>query len=67
MLTEPFTKEQKAAWDHLRARKAECDEIIAEHGQTLRDEPNCEYADVLRDEIGYERNLRKIICRVIKD
>jgi len=34
---------------------------------TPRDEPNCEYADVLRDEIRHEKKLRKIIGRVIKD
>ncbi len=66
-ITGPFTKEQKAAWDRLRARKAECDEIIAEHEQTLRNEPNCEYAEFLRDEIRHEKKLRKIIGRVIKD
>jgi hypothetical protein len=63
----PLTKEEKTTWDKMRARKAECIEIIAEHEQTLRDEPDCEYANVLRDEIRHERRLREIIGRVIKD
>jgi hypothetical protein len=63
----PFTKEEKRTWDKLRARKTECDEIIAEHEQTLRDEPTCEYARFLRDEIRHERHLRQIIGKVIKD
>src|SRR5665213_2370784 len=54
----PFTKEEKAKWDRLRARKAECNEIIAEHEKTLRDEPNCEYSEILHDEIRYERRIR---------
>jgi hypothetical protein len=63
----PFTKEEKAKWDRLRTRKAECTEIIAEHEQTLRDEPDCDYATVLRDEIKHERKMRDIIARAIKD
>jgi hypothetical protein len=63
----PFTKEEKAVWDRMRARKAECDEAIAEYQKTLRDEPTCEYADALRDEIRHERRIREIITRVIKD
>ena len=66
-LTGPFTKEEKVNWDKMRARKAECDESIAEHEQTLHDDPDCEHASVLRDEIRYERQIRKIIARVIKD
>jgi hypothetical protein len=62
-----FTKEEKAIWDHVRGRKAECIEIIAEHEQTLRDDPNCEYADILRDEIKHERKLLGHIRTVIKD
>jgi hypothetical protein len=63
----PFTKKEKMKWDKLRARKIECTEVIADHEQTLRDEPNCAYADVLRDEIRHERHLSEIIGRVIKD
>jgi hypothetical protein len=51
----------------MRARKAECDEIIAEYQKTLRDEPDCEYASALHDEIRHERQIREIITRVIKD
>jgi hypothetical protein len=40
---------------------------IAEHQQTLRDDPDCEYADVVRDEIRYEQELLEKIGRVIKD
>ena len=66
-ITGPITKEDKAIWDHVRGRKAECIEIIAEHEQTLRDDPNCEYADILRDEIKHERKLLEHIRTVIKD
>jgi hypothetical protein len=63
----PLTKEEKTKWDRLRARKIECTQVIAEHKQTLREEPDCEYANVLRDEISHERCLREIIGRVIMD
>ena len=51
----------------LARRKAECIEIIAEHDQALRDDPNCDYADILRDEIKHERKLLEHIRTVIKD
>jgi len=63
----PFTKEQKAAWDHLRERKAECIAAIADYEQQLRDDPNCVGAAFLRQEVDYERKLLKQISTVIKD
>lgn len=63
----PFTKEQKAAWDHLRERKSECIAAIADYEQQLRDDPNCDGADFIREELDYERKLLKQISIVIKD
>lgn len=63
----PFTKEEKVKWDRLRARKVECDEIIAENEKTLRAKPQHKYADFLRDEIQHEKRIRNIIARAIKD
>jgi len=63
----PFTKEQKADWDHLRGRKAECIEAIAQYEQELREDPNREDAEFIRKEIDYERKLFKQIRTIIKD
>lgn len=63
----PFTKEEKAAWDHLTERKDECIAAIADYEQQLRDDPNQEGADALREELDYERKLLNQISTVIKD
>jgi len=63
----PFTKEEKAVWDRLRARKAECQRSIAENLKTLRRKPNHKHAEILRDEIRHECQILEMIGRVIKD
>ena len=60
----PFTKEEKPAWDKLRARKKECDTEIAYLKDLLKDEPE---NSVIKDEINHEQRLRKLICKVIPD
>jgi hypothetical protein len=58
---------EKAAWDHLKQRKAECIEAIAEYERDLENDPSCETADVLRQEIQYEQELLDKIRTVVKD
>ena len=59
----PFTKEEKPAWDKLRARKKECDEEIAYYKNLLKQEPE---NWVAQQEIKYEQRLRDI-SRAIPD
>jgi hypothetical protein len=63
----PLTMEQKVAWDQLRAKKAECKREIAEMEKELRDNPNHEYAEFIRDDLEHERSILKMIETVIKD
>ena len=60
----PYTKEEKPAWDKLRARKKQCDEEIAYYKDLLKEEPE---NWVAQQEIKYEQRLRDIICRAIPD
>jgi len=60
----PFTKEEKPAWDKLRARKKECDTEIAYLKDLLKDEPE---NSVIKDEINHEQRLRKLMCKAIPD
>ena len=65
--TAPMTKEERAAWEELRAHKEKCTEFIVEIEETLRDNPNHEDADFMRDEIQRQRKLLAKIETVIKD
>jgi hypothetical protein len=63
----PMTKEEKAQWDYLRERKAECDREIAELGELFSKTRSPARRKVLSTEIDHERNLRKRISSVIAD
>src|SRR3954452_3332397 len=63
----PMDAEEKARWEQLRERKAECDRSIAEDEQFLRDNPDCEYKRSLLDNIEHEKRIRAIISRTIPD
>lgn len=63
----PLTKEEKVVWDRLRAVKTESREAVKEYEETLRNDPNCEHAESLREEIAHAQDLIDIIGQVIKD
>jgi hypothetical protein len=63
----PWTKEEKATWDRLRKRKAECDRGIAELEQLIADDPDYKHKDLVLREIEFEHQIRDIICRIIPD
>jgi hypothetical protein len=63
----PMTKEEKAAWDHLRERKQECDREIAELEDLLRKKRNGATRQLILDDIKYGKKLRRMISRVIPD
>ena len=63
----PMTKEDRKRWDKFRERKAECDMSIAENEQFLRDNPDCEYKQVVIDDIEHERKIKAMISKVIPD
>ena len=60
----PFTKEEKPAWDKLRARKKECDLAIADMRRLLEEMPNNRF---ILEDIQHEERLRNMISRVIPD
>ena len=62
-----MTKEEKIAWDNLRARKAECDRSILEDAQLLRDHPDYEHKDIVLENIEFGHKIRKMISQVIPD
>ena len=63
----PWTKEEKATWDRLRKRKADCDRAIAELEQLIADDPDYEHKELVLRDIEFEHQIRDIICRVIPD
>jgi hypothetical protein len=63
----PMTKEEKAAWDHLRERKQECDREIAELEDLLKKNRKGRTRQLILDDIKYEKKLRRMISKVIPD
>jgi hypothetical protein len=63
----PMTKEEKAAWDHLRERKQECDREIAELEDLLKQKRNAPSRQLILDNIEHEKKLKRMISKVITD
>ena len=63
----PLTKEQKASWDKLRQRKADCDTAIAANQAELRRRPNHPHKQFLLDDIKHEKKIKSIITKAIPD
>jgi Family of unknown function (DUF5681) len=63
----PMTKEEKAAWDHLRERKQECDREIAELEDLLKKKRKGPTRQFILSEIEHEKKLRMMISKVIPD
>ena len=55
-----MTKEEKAAWDHLRERKQECDREIAELEDLLKKNHNGRTRQLILDNIEHEKKLKRI-------
>ena len=66
-ITGPMTKEDKARWDMLRARKTESDHEIAELEKLLRDEPDYPYREQVLQDIEHEKKIRSLIARHLPD
>jgi hypothetical protein len=66
-MTGPMTKEEKVVWDRVRARKTECDQIIAELNDLLAGETDQAIRKSILDDIERERQLRTMISRAIPD
>lgn len=60
----PMTPEEKVQWDWMRARKAECDEEIAELRAMLAEDPDNAF---IKQDIEREQRMRATICRVVPD
>ncbi|MEQ8750672.1 MAG: DUF5681 domain-containing protein [Amphiplicatus sp.] len=63
----PWTKEEKAKYDQLRAKKLEFQEEIVELRQMLRDAPEKEHRRLIEDEIQHDERIVTMISQVIPD
>jgi Family of unknown function (DUF5681) len=61
----PTTKEEKAEWDRHWDRVEDCDRVIAEYTADLQDPKMREYADIIRNDLEFEKRIKKIITDVI--
>lgn len=59
----PATKEEKALWDKMDARKAECDASIAEYREMLEDESDPKICARIEDDIQHENALEILSLR----
>lgn len=66
-VTGPFCKEDIPKWERLRARKAECDQAIAEYWQDFKTESDPQIRDIIRNEINHEMKIRSILSKAIPD
>jgi len=63
----PMTREEQAAFDELKARKAEFLAEIEELETWLSNEPNTPYREQIESDIAHDRKLVAMIARVVKD
>ena len=63
----PFTKEEKAHWDWMRARKEEFKMSIMESEAMLKKNPKASCNHIIRDDIKHEKRILEIISRIIPD
>src|ERR1700737_1709423 len=61
----PMTKEEKVAWDRLRARLDECAREIEELSAMLKEPKNKRFRHFIEDDIAHEKRLRDIIVNAI--
>jgi hypothetical protein len=61
----PMTKEEKAAWDWMRARLDECDRGIEELTAMLKDPTNEPTRQRIEDDITRKKSLRDMIIKAI--
>lgn len=66
-LTGPVTKEDKARYDELAAKKAELIEERDELQRELRENPGHDHRDFVEDEIRHTERMIEIVGRVVKD
>ena len=66
-LTGPVTKEDKARYDELAAKKAELIEERDELQRELRENPGHEHREFVEDEIRHTERMIEIVSRVVKD
>jgi hypothetical protein len=66
-ITGPMTKEEKPQWDRLAARKAECDQAIAEWEKLLAEIPQAPCRERILQEIEREKKIREQIARLLPD
>lgn len=63
----PLTKEEKVKWDRLRARKIDFRASIAQLQQLLREDPDCEYKQLVLDDIAHEQRILHMLEKAIPD
>ncbi len=66
-VTGPMTREEQAAFDELKARKADFLAEIEELETWLSNEPDTPYREQIESDIAHDRKLVAMIARVVKD
>lgn len=66
-ITGPMTKEDKARWDALRQRKADCQTEILELEKILQDNPQYPHRAQVQKDIEHEKKLYAMIAKYISD
>ena len=61
----PSTKEEKVAWDRLRARVEECDREIEDLTAMLQNPKNKRLRHLIKDDITHQGRIRDIIVKAI--
>jgi hypothetical protein len=62
----PMTAEEKVTWDLMLRWKAACDHAIAEL-EGMLDDPECEYREMILEDLKREKKRRALIAKVIPD